>query len=592
MLQPNSGSQTLSEPAALPRDAFLGEALVLIVDDDPVTAEVLFQQMQQEGYRAAIASNGEAALKLFLCLQPDLVLLDALMPGIDGFECCQRLRAITTRKNLPILMVTSLDDPASVNRAFAAGATDFITKPIHWAVLRNRVRLLIQQARIHHQVQTFYGDLETYVQTYTAEMRKQTTVLYKTLEYEATLRRITEKVRDSLDELQILQTAVQELAWTLNLGCCNAAIYNYDHQTSTVCCEYSASIPGYLHRTIAMNNCPEIYQQLQRGQYLQVCSLTPNPKRGRVAMLAMPIRNGHGQIGDLWLINPEDRSLDELEIRLVEQVANQCAIAIRQARLYQAAQSQVYELERLNALKDGFLSTVSHELRAPMANMRMAIQMLAMLLERNQAACNDTLTLSHHCQKTGTYLTILRNECEREITLINDLLDLQRLEAGCHTLNQSPLELSIWLPEVITSFEIRLAERQQILQTQLAPNLPAVIADPVGVRRIITELISNACKYSPPQAVITIAVQPKPESWQLTVTNTGTEIPAAEYDRIFEKFYRIPSGDPWKQGGTGLGLALVKHLVEHLHGMIRVNSYSGSTTFTVEFPIYSPHRLA
>ena len=99
-------------------------------------------------------------------------------------------------------------------------------------------------------------------------------------------------------------------------------------------------------------------------------------------MFAAPIRDDRDVLGDLWLINDADSYLTEIDIRLVEQVTNQCAIAIRQARLYQESQSQVRELERVNTLKDDFLSTVSHELRTPVTSMRVALQLLGVTLNQ------------------------------------------------------------------------------------------------------------------------------------------------------------------------------------------------------------------
>lgn len=104
------------------------------------------------------------------------------------------------------------------------------------------------------------------------------------------------------------------------------------------------------------------------------------------------------------------------------------------------------------------------------------------------------------------------------------------------------------------------------------------------LERTIGELIHNACKYTPPGGAIAVQATATPTVIQITVTNTGSEIPAAELPYIFDKFYRVPSGDRWKHGGTGLGLTLVKRRVELLGGAITVASQSMQTCFTVEFP--------
>ena len=103
--------------------------------------------------------------------------------------------------------------------------------------------------------------------------------------------------------------------------------------------------------------------------------------------------------------------------------------------------------------------------------------------------------------------------------------------------------------------------------------------------RILAELLNNACKYTPPGEHITLTARAKKEKIQLQVCNSGVEIPQKELPRVFDKFYRIPSHDPWKQGGTGLGLSLVQKLSEQLGGGIWVESGGGKTCFTVELPL-------
>ncbi len=117
--------------------------LILIVDDDRTMRSLLNLAMEEEGYRVVEAENGEQCLSEYNHFQPDLILLDAVMPDIDGFTCCQKIRSLPGGDRLPILMITVLDDRDSVDRAFKAGATDYITKPIHWSVLSQRVCSLL-----------------------------------------------------------------------------------------------------------------------------------------------------------------------------------------------------------------------------------------------------------------------------------------------------------------------------------------------------------------------------------------------------------------------------------------------------------------
>jgi signal transduction histidine kinase/pSer/pThr/pTyr-binding forkhead associated (FHA) protein len=289
---------------------------------------------------------------------------------------------------------------------------------------------------------------------------------------------------------------------------------------------------------------------------------------------------------------PAQREWTEDDLELVKTIADQCAIAIHQAQLYKQVrelnsdlerqvqertaqlQQKMGELERMNSLKDDFLSTVSHELRTPMSNIKMAIHML------NQFQRDE---------RQQRYIQILEQECRRETELINDLLDLQRLEAGANPAASDKISLNHWLPKVLEPFYSRTHEREQQFKVVDNSSLHHFQSDRVGLERILAELLNNACKYTPQGATIILEVNcngsPSPRL-HLQVTNEA-EIPAAELPRVFDKFYRVPNADPWKQGGTGLGLALVKRIVEQLQGTIAAASKGGQTVFTVEIPCYS-----
>ncbi|NER30274.1 MAG: response regulator, partial [Symploca sp. SIO1C4] len=152
--------------------------IILVVDDDYLLRQTLRKVMEREGYQVVEAANGEQGLEAYQRIRPHLVLLDAMMPVMDGFVCCTRLQKLSDQsrevrnhlsvvngngsfdpKNLyfadhiPVLMITGLNDQESVDRAFAVGATDYLTKPIHLAVLRQRVRRLIQQFQLYQQLE-------------------------------------------------------------------------------------------------------------------------------------------------------------------------------------------------------------------------------------------------------------------------------------------------------------------------------------------------------------------------------------------------------------------------------------------------------
>jgi diguanylate cyclase (GGDEF)-like protein len=141
-----------------PREQFI----ILLVDDDPLMRTMMRKCLEGDGYQFLEADNGEDALAIFLATPPDLVLMDALMPGLDGVETCTRIKRLPQGENTPVLMITGQDNRQSVDQAFAAGASDFVTKPVRWAVLRQRTRLIVRARRAERLVeQVAYNDVIT-----------------------------------------------------------------------------------------------------------------------------------------------------------------------------------------------------------------------------------------------------------------------------------------------------------------------------------------------------------------------------------------------------------------------------------------------
>ncbi|MEN9223773.1 MAG: ATP-binding protein [Thermostichus sp. BF3_bins_97] len=252
-------------------------------------------------------------------------------------------------------------------------------------------------------------------------------------------------------------------------------------------------------------------------------------------------------------------------------------------------QQEVQQLQTDQHQKEEFFSRVSHELRTPLTNLKMGLQMLSRPLP---------------APKQQQYLEILRSECDRGIVLLNDLLDLQRFESGMAKPQAEPIPLSAWITEITQPFFSRCQERQQQLEVRVDPACQTFSTDSGSLYRVLEELLNNACKYTPPGGWIQIQVScdacnaqmgetadpcssqaAKPGSTlHIEVRNSGEALPAEELEHIFERFYRIPKRDHWGQGGSGLGLTLVKSIVEQLGGSIQASSNEAYTCFQVLLP--------
>jgi signal transduction histidine kinase len=240
-----------------------------------------------------------------------------------------------------------------------------------------------------------------------------------------------------------------------------------------------------------------------------------------------------------------------------------------------ALRSQITHLQADEAMQAEFLRTASHELRAPVANIQCAVTLLK---------------ISDSPIDREEYLQILEDECRQEFAIINDLLDFQRLSS------QLPAQLETqnlkdWLSEVLLPFQHRAEANQQRLQAQVTADCPTLHLDWLSLRRILTELLNNACKYTPAQQLISVKIQVAGTQMQMQVSNSGINLPEAELAKLFLPFYRNVEVDQRQQGGTGLGLAIIKRLVEHLGGEITVTNPENQLTFAVRLSVMAVPAL-
>ncbi|APB34768.1 serine/threonine protein kinase and signal transduction histidine kinase (STHK) with GAF and PAS/PAC sensor [Gloeomargarita lithophora Alchichica-D10] len=430
-------------------------------------------------------------------------------------------------------------------------------------------------------------------------IQERTFILQKQAQSEGLLRLIIETIYESSDITKTLPIVLDETRATL--ACDRLVVYQFNPDwtgyflAESVADGWVSVVNGAM--TTLSDHCLE---ETQGGRFQQHYILVSNDiyQSGfspcHIALLEQFQARAHIIVPifleqKLWGLlaayqNDAPRIWQTNEIETLKHVGLHLAIALRQAELYKTSQAQVVELQKLNQLKDEFLSTVSHELRSPMHNIGMAIKMLELRLQKSGVLENSELGIER-------YLDILKSATQRETELINDLLDLARLNADAVDLIFAPVDIQQILSKLLPAITERTCDQNQHLNLQLPEHLCPIETHADSLERILQELLHNACKYTPKEETITLAIDCESENYyQFQVINTGVAIPPEERDRVFDNFYRIPNHDPWQYGGTGLGLALVKKLVERLHGEIHLISQNNSTEFRVNLPISSPTK--
>lgn len=247
-------------------------------------------------------------------------------------------------------------------------------------------------------------------------------------------------------------------------------------------------------------------------------------------------------------------------------------------RFYRESQKEVVRLGKENEEKDEYMSTVSHELRAPMTNITMAVQMIKITLGK------DGFLDRENNGDLRQYVKILQTESNREVDLINDLLDIGRVESNVPIGDLDSIPLAVHIPHLLEAFEIRCRTRLIQFTISIPEGIPEYQTELSSFDRILTEILHNALKYTPDGEAITVSVLGNPDGIEISVQNTGVSLPTEDLEKIFDKFYRIPLTDLRKSGGTGLGLTLVRKLVHRLGGSICALSDPNSTTFRISLP--------
>ncbi len=537
---------------------------ILVVDDELNIVDLCRFALEQEGYQAQGVNSGRAALEILAADPFDLLVVDIKMPDVDGLTVLRRAR--TLDPNLTCVVITGYATMDRTIDALRLGARGFLLKPFGVEELLTTVdEALAQRQREQErirlraqlpiweigQAQMTEGDVESLAEHLLFTLVQQTGA------EGAGIMLLDEKG----DELSVL-SAVGLAAAALK-GTSVAAGQGLGRQAL----ESDEPLILDLHQR---DNLKPAWQGIVVGCQAEVLVLVSMRTRKR-------------SVGLLCLgYPPGSTAIPDSERTLLSIMGRQVASALENARMYALEQQRTLELSRalkrqeeLDRLKDEFIRNVSHEFRTPLS---------LILAYAELIGSGDLGEVNTEQQKP---VHIIR-ECALLLkTLVDDMTLLLDLQARKTT--RDLVAVDELVRGAVTSFQV-LAERADlVLSEHISAPIPPIWAEGPYLRRAVDNLLANAIKFTPAGGSIDVTLCARDDCVVLEVADTGIGIAAEHHERIFDRFYQVDGSIGRQYGGSGLGLALVKEIIERHQGTVRVTSQVGQgSTFAISLPIANP----
>lgn len=515
------------------------QALVLVVDDNEINRDVLSRRITRYGHQVLTAASGREALRMMNDQNFDLVLLDIMMPDMNGYQVLERIKQDPDLRNVPVIVISALDDIDSIIKCIKLGAEDYLSKPFNPMLLRARIGASLDKKRLRDREQEY-------------------------LEEQALTQRIDRELNTRLDMRRVAQIT---LDWAWRRVAPDAVLIGTMQEDGL--------------RIMDSQGCDEVLPYYQNGhvplrsEAMQraLRTILPQSTTDSVDMIVpdsqkqiiMPIGRAGEVLGLLILESRNENHFDNRRLSFLTRLCDRAAIALSNALLYEAVQEA-------NLAKSQFVSTVSHELKNPMTSILNYAKMIRSVGEVNEMQEQFIQTIS--------------NNVNRMSRLVSDLSDLSRMEAGHLALDFTAVDVSETLDEVVFSFQSQFHDKEQSLTLEIAEELAPVWCDHGRLVQVLTNLMSNAHKYTPQGGQITVTAKPTAaNTLHMAVRDTGIGLRPEDQEKIFQKYFRAADEKAQASPGTGLGLNITKMLVELQGGEIWFESaFREGTTFHFTVP--------
>lgn len=546
----------------------LPKAKILIVDDLPdklLVYQVILQDLELE---IICAHSGAEALKQVLQHEFAVILLDVNMPVMDGFETAAIIRARRRSAHTPIIFVTALADEVRMTEGYACGAVDYILTPVVPEVLRAKVRVFVDLYRMTEQVRRQAEERIALLEERTKReaiedvnqrlsyLVKAGSVIGQSLDYNDTARAVVRIAVPSLGDYVVVARSDSEgNNWLVMEG---------------------RDVGGKVEisESVGLQRLSEEFQDrllttLQHAESPNPPSTMSSRNRDEPDVLFMPLR-ARGRTFGVLVASRRDshREFGPADVTTANALAARAVIALDNARLYK-------EVEHANQQKNEFLSMLAHELRNPLAPIRNAVTYMKL------------------SGKADPELEWARDLIDRQVThmvrLVDDLLDISRITRGQIRLELQPVDLGSVIESAVETSRPLIDAASHHLKV-VFPDPPIQInADRARLSQVLSNLLNNAAKYTPDGGSVLISGERSGESALIRVRDDGVGIPPEMLAKVFDLFTQVDSSLDRSKGGLGVGLTLVKRLVELHNGHVDARSDGPGlgTQFTIRIPVVS-----